>query len=147
MTLDALKNHLNTAAWKKGLSKTDSPVSKVLLSDAFKNPVKGQSAQQIDVEYLTMFGLLHCQDLKCNANKNVAFYDILNEGGMERHTHISAGDKDLKPCFVKMCQLVTCELFDFSHLKISYSDDEKDQLKEAAELVLEDEWLEEMYGP
>jgi len=99
VTLDALKNHLNTPVWKKALAKADSQASKALLSDAFKNPKKGQSAQQIDLEYLVIYGLFHCQDIKANTNKNVAFYEVLNEGGMERHKHISAGDKDLKPCF------------------------------------------------
>lgn len=46
-----------------------------------------------------------------------------------------------------MCALVTTELFDFaSSVKVEYTDGEKKELNDAAEVVLEDQWLEEMYG-
>jgi len=65
---------------------------------------------------------------------------------MERHTHISAGDKDLKPTFKKMCALATTELFDFSHLKISYSAGDRKEIEDSVEILLEEKWLEDMYG-
>ena len=121
-------------------------MAKYLLSDAFKDPVKGQSAEQIDKDFLMMFGLLHCQDVKKSCNKIDAFYEILNEGGMTKHQHISAGDKDLKPTFKKMCALVTCELFDFSGLKVSYEKADRKELESSALSLMEDQWLEDMYG-
>lgn len=65
---------------------------------------------------------------------------------MDKHTHISAGDKDLKPTFKKMCELATTALFDFSNLKISYSADDRKELEDSFVLLLEDSWLEDMYG-
>ena len=61
VTLASLATHLTTKAWA-GLENEDSAIAKLLLSDAFKNPKKGQSDEQIDKDYLMLFGLLHCAD-------------------------------------------------------------------------------------
>ena len=76
-----------------------------------------------------MFGLLHCYDHPKKPNhKAEGWYEILNDD-LDKHTHISANDKDLKPAFKKMCALVTTELFDLAHLKIQYSNTEKKKLE------------------
>ena len=66
----------DTKAWA-GLDTQDSAISKVLLSDAFKNPQKGQKADQIDKDYLLLYGLLHCVDKKTPLSKANGLYDIL----------------------------------------------------------------------
>jgi len=46
-----------------------------------------------------------------------------------------------------MCALASSELFDFaSSVKVEYTDGEKKELNDAAEVLLEDQWLEDMYG-
>ena len=96
-----------------------------------------------------MFGLFHCYDNPGKPqNKAEAWYEILNDD-LDKHTHISAGDKDLKPAFKKMCALVTTELFDLAHLKIQYSTADKKKLVKAAEELLdgdEGSWLDAVYG-
>ena len=62
VTIDSLAVHLYTPAWKD-IKQNDSNICKVLNSDAFKDPVKGQRAEQIDIRYLLMFALLHCRDV------------------------------------------------------------------------------------
>ena len=87
VTIDSLANHLYTTAWKD-IRQPDSNICKVLNSDAFKNPVKGQQAEQIDIKYLLMFALFHCRDVNTHYNKCVGLYEILNES-MDKHTRIS----------------------------------------------------------
>ena len=74
VTLDALAAQMKTAAWKD-LKNPQSTLSSFLLSDAFKNKEKGTEADQIDVEYLKMFSLLHCSGKPID--KTNAFYCIL----------------------------------------------------------------------
>ena len=96
-----------------------------------------------------MFGLFHCHDNPAKPqNKAEAWYEILNDD-LEKHTYISATDKDLKPAFKKMCALVTTELFDLAHLKIQYSTADKKKLVKAAEELLDGDdgsWLDAVYG-
>ena len=44
-----------------------------------------------------------------------ALYGILQEGGMEKHTVISAGDKDLQPTFDKFCQFASRDIIKAAH--------------------------------
>ena len=59
VTIQALQKALPTDAWRP-LTDPDSRLSQTLLSEQFKDPRQGQSAAQIDVQYLKMFALLHC---------------------------------------------------------------------------------------
>jgi len=49
---------------------------------------------------------------------------VLQSGGEEVHPQISAGDKDLKPAFEAMCNMVTIDIMNASGLGLKLSDDE-----------------------
>ena len=68
-------------AWSP-LQDPESSLAKVLLSPQFKS--EGQSADQIDVNILKLFSLLHCYSKK-SIEKATALYCILQEGGLEAH--------------------------------------------------------------
>lgn len=70
---------------------------KILQSAALKNPKHGQKADEIDGDYLICLGLLHCTQEKHSEEKALAFYDIIEEGGLETHRFITASDKDMNP--------------------------------------------------
>lgn len=145
VSMRTLSDKFATPAWA-ALDDESSAISKALLSDAFKNAKMGQKADQIDYETLMMFGLLHCQDRSHPMEKAKGFYELLQEGGFERHQTISASDKDLAPAFAKMCKLVTTDVFNFSTVKCKYDEDERISLEEASEPVLEDQLLDALYG-
>ena len=146
VTIDTLKAQFSTPAWAS-LGNNDSVLCKMLLSDAFKNEEKGQAADQIDRDWLVCYGLILCAGKPMD--KATAFYNILQEGGLEAHKNISAGDKDLIPVFKQMCDLVTFHAFEAAKLGgigAKYSDDDLDALKESHEIVREDQLLEDIYG-
>lgn len=95
--------------------------------------------------------MLHCASKK-PMEKATALYCILQEGGLEAHTQISAGDKDLIPVFAKVCSLVTKDLFQFANAHGGasniYDETECNNMidKTMLEELREDEWLEEVYG-
>ena len=64
--------------------------------------------------------------------KATALYCILQEGGLEAHEQISAGDKDLTPVFEKLCKLVTSDIFELANenggVSMIYNDVERDNL-------------------
>ena len=70
---------------------------KILKSVALKNPKHGQTADEIDGDYLICLGLLHCTQEKHSEEKALAFYDIIEEGGLKTHRSITASDKDMNP--------------------------------------------------
>lgn len=84
----------------------------------------------------------------------MALYNILQEGGLERHTHISAADKDFAPTFKNLVSLATKDIFKLAH---QYGDDVDDLYdddscakmvdQETIEMLIEDEILEHVYGP
>ena len=84
-------------------------LGKTLLSENFKDASKNQSDDQIDVVYLKCFALIHCSGKPID--KTNAFYEVLQDGGFEKHTQISAGDKDFAPVFDKMCSFATMDVF------------------------------------
>ena len=47
-------------------------------------------------------------------DKAKALYCLLQDGGFERHTQISAGDKDFEPVFETICKLTTGNIFDLA---------------------------------
>lgn len=108
VTLDALAKEFTSQAWS-GLADDESIVSQVLLSSAFKDETKGQTAAQIDKNFLILFGILHCQGTP--KDKAEKWYGILQEGGKSVHPKISANDKDMVPVVKKMCDFVTCDVF------------------------------------
>ena len=148
VTLASLRQQLNTPVWKD-LDNADSTLGKILLSQYFKDEKKGHDANQISVEFLKMYALMHC--VGTNMDKASAFYLILQEGGFERHDQISAGDKDFEPAFKKMCTLASTELFELAGglgVSCPYDDDELENLvsDDTVEELREAKWLEEVYG-
>ena len=59
ITIAALREQLTTPSWAP-LEDSNSPLCKILLSDAFKNERKGTEAKYIDSNFLRCFALLHC---------------------------------------------------------------------------------------
>ena len=57
----------------------------MLLSDAFKDPKKRQTVEQIDKNSLLIFGQLHCIDHLIPMDKAINLYELLQEGGVDRH--------------------------------------------------------------
>ena len=89
MTLPALRKHLSSQAWAP-LSDPNSALSKTLLSSAFKKKgtdggINGDAsaADQIDVESLKSWALLHCTGKP--VDKAHAFFCVLQDGGFEKH--------------------------------------------------------------
>ena len=147
VTIDALAGEFKTDAWKP-LKQTDSMLVKLLTSPFFKDPKENHDANQISVDYLKLFACFHCSGKP--RDKAIALYGILQDGGLEAHTFISAGDKDLIPIFDKMCAMAAWEFFDiaaqFGGVQKFYSDDEVESLKEQIETIREDQYLEDVYG-
>ena len=148
VTLAALRRQLSTSAWQP-LTDPNSTLSKTLLSAAFKDAKKKQTAEQIDVNWLKVWALLHCSGKPID--KTRAFFCILQEGGFEKHDQISAGDKDFIPVFDKVCAFATADVFGFAHeagmlATPLYSADEAKQLLDVCEILREDHWLEQVYG-
>jgi len=130
VTLASLRAQLTTPSWKP-LEDPNSVLGKVLLSDSFKDEKKSQAADQIDVDRLKCFSLIHCSGKPID--KTNAFYCILQDGGFEKHTQISAGDKDFAPVFDKMCSFVTTDVFKLALMVGSveahtYTEDEMKQI-------------------
>ena len=126
-------------------------LGKTLLSENFKDASKNQSDDQIDVVYLKCFALIHCSGKPID--KTNAFYEVLQDGGFEKHTQISAGDKDFAPVFDKMCSLVTMDVFKLALMTGSvsehvYTEDEMSRIahKDVFETIREEVWLEEVFG-
>ena len=51
----------------------------------------------------------------------------------------------MKPTFEKMCEFVTIDVFEFSQID-KYSKQEQEQLKNVADIVLEEHWLPQIFG-
>lgn len=76
----------------------------------------------------------------------------MQEGGLEAHKMISAGDKDLAPVFQKLCELVTIDIFSLTeaHGKASVIYNEAECQKLVSDATIEElreyVWLEEVFG-
>ena len=98
-----------------------------------------------------MFALLHCISKK-PLPKAKALYCLLQDGGFEQHTQISATDKDIIPVFQKICKLVTVDIFTLAnqHGGVSniYNETETTKLvnEENLEILREEDWLEAVFG-
>ena len=149
VTLQALRKALPTPAWAP-LNDPSSVLAQVLLSEHFKDSSKGTAPDQIDVEILNLFALLHCAGKPID--KTRVLYGILQEGGFEKHEEISAADKDLIPAFNKLCSLVTIDLFAITkatgQVNQIYDEAECKKLmhKDNIYVIREEIWLEEIYG-
>jgi hypothetical protein len=74
VTLDTLAAEFTSPAWND-LKNENSILAKILLSSAFKNAKKGQSAGQIDADTMILYGVLLCQGNP--ADKAEVFYAVL----------------------------------------------------------------------
>jgi len=77
----------------------------------------------------------------------------LQEGGLEKHESISAGDKDFAPTFKSLVSLATKDIFKLAHqfgddVDDLYDDDSCAKMvdEENMEMLIEDEILEHVYG-
>ena len=86
---------------------------KMLSSPFFKDPKENHTDNQISVDYLKIFACFHCSSKP--RDKAETLYGILQDGGLEAHTFISAGDKDLEPIFLKMCAMASWEFFEMAN--------------------------------
>ena len=118
----------------------------LLISEEFKK--KENEKAQIDITYLKIFGLLHCVGSK--QEKAVQLFGILQEGGVEKHTHISASDKDLEDVFRKFCAFATNDLFklatDHSAVECPFSADDQKKIADQITDFRENVFLEDIYG-
>ena len=51
----------------------------------------------------------------------------------------------MKPTFVKICEFVTVDVFNFSKIDL-YSEREQEALRNEAEGILEEQWLPSIYS-
>ena len=105
--------------------------------------------EQINADYLKIFGLFYCPGKP--RDKAIAFYSILQDGGTEKHSFISATDKDLVPIFEKICALASWELFEIAQQsgevsEAIYNESEITSLKNQVEVLREDQYLEDVFG-
>lgn len=126
-------------------------LAKVLLSAAFKDEGKGTDADQIDVDTLKCFSLLHSQGEPLE--KATALYNILQDGGLAAHEMITATDKDFRPCFMRLCKLASKDIFKLAHslgeeIEDLYDDECCDTLlsSDNMDIMIEDIFLEHVYG-
>ena len=96
VSLQQLQTVFNTPAWS-GLNDPTSKV-RIFLSLFETEP----SSEEYDIDDLIMIGLLYCKDQSRPKEKGIAFYNLLQEGGMEKHSHLSSKDKDFKNYLDKM---------------------------------------------
>ena len=69
-------------------------------------------------------------------SKAVALYNLLQEGGVEKHTHITASDKDWKLIVTRM--FMVCSVTTWKHQKEMtglYGEDEFSKIEEGVEKV------------
>ena len=125
----------------------DSKISKLLRHPALKSE-KCTKDHHVSPEYLIAFALLNCPGKP--QEKAEELYNVLQEGGLAKHTFISASDKDLPPLFEKFCTLTTIDLFDLmqeiSGISSGYSEVELSQIRNAHEQVREDVFLDDVFG-
>ena len=149
ITLKKLREQLPTEAWA-ALDDKQSNLVKVLLSSCFGSEETESDDPKINADNLKMWALLHCQG--SNDSKAVAFYEILQEGGLSAHEQISASDKDFAPAFERICKFVSEDVIKFSvdlmGAESLYSQDEIAKLvnPELIEILREDVWLDQVYG-
>lgn len=109
VTVAALRELLNDDIWKD-LDNEDSPLVKILQSSHFKDERTSQTEEQIDYRILATFTILNCYgDAK---RKIEVLYNILQEGGVGDHAHISASDKDFPIFWINLLKFATIMPFE-----------------------------------
>jgi len=110
VTVDALRKILTNDIWKD-LDNANSNLVRILQGSHFKDPESDQTEEQIDYKILASFTILNCHgDAK---NKIEVLYNILQDGGVDDHTHISASDKDFPGFWNNLLKFSTLYLFEF----------------------------------
>ena len=146
-TLDSLAEQFDSPAWAD-LGNPDSKLAKFLTSSAFIE--EDTKPGEIDVDLLKCWALFHCQGKK--DRKAVALYNILQDGGLEKHDQITATDKDFRPNFERLCRLATRDVFNAAHTlngaEKYYDDATVDTMlsEDNIEALIEDVFLEHVYG-
>jgi hypothetical protein len=148
VTLETLRAEFTSPAWAD-LKNENSILSKILLSSAFKNAQKGQSAGQIDSDTMILYGVLLCQGNP--SDKAEIFYSVLQEGGKDAHDFITASDKDLDPVIQKLCDLVTkdayLEFTKIAGLQQLYTEEDLEKLSgDTISAFKEDVYLDDVFG-
>ena len=87
VTVEDLKTELNTDAWED-LGDESTVLYRFLTSSIFKNKTKKQKDDQIDVENLGLFALLHCPGNP--QDKAEYLYSVIRHGNTENHPFIAA---------------------------------------------------------
>jgi hypothetical protein len=122
----------------------------MLHSQAFKSINKNLDDEEIDVTSLICMGLLHCKQEKKSQEKALAFYNVVQDGGLAVGAFITANDKDLNPAIMKIGQLATINLYewmkDISGIDNMYTSDELETLQDCWENLAEDFWKEDVFG-
>ena len=98
---EALQQHFNTQAWAE-LRKETSKFSTFLSTTLMHESGKG-----VDYESMICMGLLHCQDKRKPETKANAFFELLQDGGIDKQQFISSQDKDWKPVTKKLFSAAT----------------------------------------
>ena len=146
VTIGTLATELKTNVWQALRSTRSNELKTMLVSDAFKDPKKNLKKGEIDKNCLLLYAILHCQDSKVPKNKARALYEILQDGGFQRHPSINWKDKDIPPTLQKLCTFATTELFGFCSVKQFYTEEEKDKLRDVFEYVQEELWVDKIWG-
>lgn len=110
VTIESMYKHFWTDAWKKKIRDGNSRLCRLLKLSCFVNEDEGLSAGEISFLYLAIYGFIHTVGTK--DQKLDYLYELLQEGGVDKNTHIAAKDKDFVPTFTKIFRFVTVDLFE-----------------------------------
>ena len=125
--LQQLAAVFNTQAWR-GLKDKTSKVRQFL--DQFETE---QGSGSYDYEILVIIGLLYCKDQRKPKDKAMALYNLLQDGGKEKHPQITANDKDWAIIADKMFEIATITVWSCDQNMLSsvgiYTEEETEKLK------------------
>ena len=91
--------------------------------DYLKKHCAGSNPDLLNYDKLVMIGLLYCQDSSKPKAKAEALYDLLQDGGKEKHAMITAMDKDWKDVLSHMFELATFIAAEEAEYNIYYGED------------------------
>ena len=148
VTIDTLKDQLivpGVESWKD-LANANSDIVQLLLSDLFKDDKRRLYANQIDTKALITFGLLHCADRSDPRDKAMGFFDLLQDGGIEKHQFINFEDRDLPPRFARLCKMATTEVFSCPKCPVPNSYSSSESTLNGAIENIQETWLDDVHG-
>ena len=95
---------------------------------------------------LVMFGMLHSANLSDSRDRCIGLFELLQDGGIEKHQFCTASDKDIPPRFDQLFGMVSTKLFtcDAVPIQNSYSNDDLMELERGFENVRET-WLDDVH--